>query len=121
MEKQSGTVQVKRSFPEMLKGGVICDVVNLDQARIAEEDVIIDVPTLPSVPYQQTADMQPMDVPVFKRVPLGKKQIVPLAEVSRIVGVLQTFMKMVRVYTGEAYRSRVELAAHQILGDAQSS
>jgi hypothetical protein len=91
------------------------------KARISEEDVIIDVPTLPSVPYQQTADMQPMDVPVFKRVPLGKKQIVPLAEVSRIVGVLQTFMKLVRVYTGEAYRSRVELAAHQILGDAQGS
>jgi HD superfamily phosphohydrolase len=91
------------------------------KARISEEDVIIDVPTLPSVPYQQTADMQPMDVPVFKRVPLGKKQIVPLAEVSRIVGVLQTFMRLVRVYTGEAYRSRVELAARQILGDAQSS
>src|SRR2546429_9067805 len=91
------------------------------KARIAEEDVIIDVPTLPSVPYQQTADMQPMDVPVFKRVPSGKKQIIPLAEVSRIVGVLQTFMKLVRVYTGEANRSRVELAAHQILGDAQSS
>jgi len=91
------------------------------KARIAEEDVIIDVPTLPSVPYQQTADMQPMDVPVFKRVPSGKKQIIPLAEVSRIVGVIQTFMKLVRVYTGEANRSRVELAAHQILGDAQSS
>jgi hypothetical protein len=91
------------------------------KARISEEDVIIDVPTLPSVPYQQTADMRPMDVPVFKRVHLGKKQIVPLAEVSRIVGVLQTFMKLVRVYTGEAYRSRVELAARQILGDAESS
>ena len=37
MEKQSGTIQVKRSFPEMLKGGVICDVVNADQASIAEE------------------------------------------------------------------------------------
>jgi HD superfamily phosphohydrolase len=91
------------------------------KARIAEEDVIIDVPTLPSVPYQQTADMQPMDVPVFKRVPQGKKEIVPLAEVSRIVGVLQMFMRLVRVYTQESYRSRVELAAHQILGDVQSS
>src|SRR5713226_4055882 len=91
------------------------------KARIPEENVIIDVPTLPSVPYQQTADMEPVDVPVFKRGPLGRKQIVPLAEVSRIVGVLQTFMRMVRVYTGEAYRSRVELAAHEILGDAQSS
>ena len=62
-----------------------------------------------------------MDIPVFKRTPLGKKQIVSLAEVSKIVGVLQTFMKMVRVYTAEAYRSRVELAAQQILGDSQNS
>jgi uncharacterized protein len=91
------------------------------KARIAEYDVVIDLPTLPSVPYQQTADMQPMDVPVFKRVPRGRKQIVPLAEVSRIVGVLQTFMRLVRVYTEESYRSRVELAAHQVLGDIQSS
>jgi HD superfamily phosphohydrolase len=91
------------------------------KARIPEENVIIDVPTLQSVPYQQTADMQPMDIAVFKRVPQGKKQIVPLAEVSRIVGVLQTFMRLVRVYTEESYRSRVELAAHQILEDAQSS
>ena len=33
-EKQTGTVQVKRNFPEMLKGGVICDVVNAEQAKI---------------------------------------------------------------------------------------
>ena len=37
MQKQTGTIQIKRSFPEMLKGGVICDVVNAEQARIAED------------------------------------------------------------------------------------
>src|SRR5437763_1584912 len=37
MQKQTGTIQVKRTLPEMLKGGVICDVVNAEQARIAEE------------------------------------------------------------------------------------
>src|ERR1700730_16502030 len=37
VEKQTGTVEVKRTFPEMLKGGVICDVVNAEQAKIAEE------------------------------------------------------------------------------------
>ena len=31
MQKQTGTIQVKRTFPEMLKGGVICDVVNAEQ------------------------------------------------------------------------------------------
>src|SRR6266566_5287812 len=32
MQKQTGTIQVKRTFPEMLKGGVICDVVNAEEA-----------------------------------------------------------------------------------------
>jgi pyridoxal 5'-phosphate synthase pdxS subunit len=50
MEKQSGTVQVKRSFPEMLKGGVICDVVNADQARIAEDAGAVAVMALERVP-----------------------------------------------------------------------
>ena len=37
MQKQTGTISIKRGFPEMLKGGVICDVVNAEQARIAED------------------------------------------------------------------------------------
>ena len=50
MEKQTGTVQVKRFFPEMLKGGVICDVVNAEQARIAEEAGAAAVMALERVP-----------------------------------------------------------------------
>ncbi|QBD80551.1 pyridoxal 5'-phosphate synthase lyase subunit PdxS [Ktedonosporobacter rubrisoli] len=50
MEKQTGTVQVKRNFPEMLKGGVICDVVNAEQARIAEEAGASAVMALERVP-----------------------------------------------------------------------
>ena len=50
MQKQQGTVQVKRSFPEMLKGGVICDVVNAEQARIAEDAGASAVMALERVP-----------------------------------------------------------------------
>src|SRR5260221_6427277 len=50
MQKQIGTIQVKRSFPEMLKGGVICDVVNAEQARIAEEAGAAAVMALERVP-----------------------------------------------------------------------
>jgi pyridoxal 5'-phosphate synthase pdxS subunit len=50
MQKQTGTRQVKRSFPEMLKGGVICDVVNADQAKIAEEAGAAAVMALERVP-----------------------------------------------------------------------
>src|SRR5205814_5132064 len=50
MQKQIGTIQVKRAFPEMLKGGVICDVVNAEQARIAETAGAAAVMALERVP-----------------------------------------------------------------------
>jgi len=48
MEK--GTDLVKRGFAEMLKGGVIMDVVDADQARIAEEAGAVAVMSLERVP-----------------------------------------------------------------------
>jgi pyridoxal 5'-phosphate synthase pdxS subunit len=50
MQQQTGTVQVKRNFPEMLKGGVICDVVDAEQAKIAEEAGASAVMALERVP-----------------------------------------------------------------------
>lgn len=50
MQKQTGTIEIKRKFPEMLKGGVICDVVNAEQARIAEDAGATAVMALERVP-----------------------------------------------------------------------
>lgn len=91
------------------------------KSRINAEDVIIDVPTLPSVPYHRAVEIQPLDIPVFRRGASGKKEIVQLSEVSRIIGVLRTFMNLVRVYTKEQYRSRVEAASRQVLGETPTS
>jgi len=91
------------------------------KARVKVEDVMIDVPTLPSVPYHNAVEIQPLDIPVFRRAPTGKKEIVQLSEISRVIGVLRTFMNLVRVYTKDQYRSRVEAASRQILGETPSS
>lgn len=50
MEKQVGTQAIKRAFPEMLKGGVIMDVVSPEQAKIAEEAGACAVMALERVP-----------------------------------------------------------------------
>jgi len=47
---QHGTDQVKRGLAEMLKGGVIMDVVNAEQAKIAEEAGACAVMSLERVP-----------------------------------------------------------------------
>src|SRR5579862_6007752 len=47
---ETGTMRVKSGLPEMLKGGVIMDVVTADQARIAEEAGAVAVMALERVP-----------------------------------------------------------------------
>jgi len=47
---EKGTDRVKRGLAEMLKGGVIMDVVNAEQARIAEEAGAVSVMALERVP-----------------------------------------------------------------------
>lgn len=47
---KTGTDLVKTSLPKMLKGGVIMDVVNADQAKIAEEAGAVAVMALERVP-----------------------------------------------------------------------
>src|SRR4028119_683416 len=48
--QQTGSARVKRGMAEMLKGGVIMDVVNAEQARIAEEAGAVAVMALERVP-----------------------------------------------------------------------
>lgn len=50
IKKETGTLNVKRGLAEMLKGGVIMDVINPEQARIAEEAGAIAVMALERVP-----------------------------------------------------------------------
>jgi pyridoxal 5'-phosphate synthase pdxS subunit len=49
-EKETGTARVKRGMAEMLKGGVIMDVVTAEQAKIAEDAGAVAVMALERVP-----------------------------------------------------------------------
>ena len=49
-DTQLGTDRVKRGMAEMLKGGVIMDVVDAEQARIAEEAGAVAVMALERIP-----------------------------------------------------------------------
>jgi len=50
MAESTGTGRVKRGMAEMLKGGVIMDVVNVEQAKIAEDAGAVAVMALERVP-----------------------------------------------------------------------
>jgi pyridoxal 5'-phosphate synthase pdxS subunit len=56
MDAQTGTFTVKKGLAEMLKGGVIMDVVTPEHARIAEDAGAVSVMALERVPADIRAD-----------------------------------------------------------------
>jgi HD superfamily phosphohydrolase len=85
------------------------------EAGVGAESVIIDVPTVPSVPYHHAVLMESMEIPVFSRSPTGEKTPQRLSESSRIIQTLQGFMNILRVYTDEPQRERIGKATAKIL------
>ena len=56
MEKKTGSFEVKKGLAQMLKGGVIMDVVNAEHAKIAEDAGACAVMALERVPADIRAD-----------------------------------------------------------------
>jgi pyridoxal 5'-phosphate synthase pdxS subunit len=85
-QKQTGTVTVKRGLAQMLKGGVIMDVVTPEQAVIAQEAGAVAVMALERIPADIRADggvarmsdlelvsriMDAVTIPVMAKVRIG--------------------------------------------------
>jgi HD superfamily phosphohydrolase len=92
-----------------------------EEAKVEPEAVIIDVPTLPSVPYSHSTLMEPMEIPAFYKTRDGRKKLQRLSEISGIFDVLKGFINILRVYTEEENREKVSEAAAKILGGIPSS
>lgn len=86
MEKEKATFTVKKGLAQMLKGGVIMDVVTPDHARIAEEAGAVAVMALERVPADIRADggvarmsdpemileiMEAVSIPVMAKARIG--------------------------------------------------
>jgi uncharacterized protein len=86
------------------------------EAEVDTEAVVIDVPTVPSVPYHHAVLMESMEIPVFSRNQTGKKTIYRLSNISKIIENLKGFINILRVYTNAIDREKVERATVKILG-----
>ncbi|MCW3993023.1 MAG: hypothetical protein NWE85_00440, partial [Candidatus Bathyarchaeota archaeon] len=89
--------------------------------EIEAETVIIDVPTVPSVPYHHSVLMEPMEIPVFYKTREGDRIPRRLSEISKIFDVLKGFINILRIYTQEKNREKVSNAVSRILGEIPSS
>ena len=92
-----------------------------EKAKVPLGAVVIDVPTVPSVPYHHSILMQPMEVPVFYKTHTGQRIPQRLSDISGIFEVLKGFINILRVYTDESNREKVAVAATEILGEIPSS
>jgi hypothetical protein len=91
------------------------------EAGVVAEAVVIDVPGVPSVPYHNAVLMESMEIPVFNRSQTGGKRLERLSEISKIFETLKGFMNILRVYTDDANRRKVEKATEKILGRIPST
>ncbi len=92
-----------------------------ENAHVEPSMVVIDVPTLPSVPYHHSALLEPMEIPIFSKTKNGKKAPRRLSEVSRIYEALRGFINVVRVYTVNKHRIKVGEAASRVLSESPYS
>jgi len=91
------------------------------EAGVEPSMVVIDVPTLPSVPYHHSVLLEPMEIPVFYRTRDGQKVPQKLSDISGIFDVLKGFINILRVYTTDEHREKVGAAASKLLGGIPSS
>jgi len=91
------------------------------KAGVETEAVIIDVPTVPSVPYHHSVLMEPMEIPTFYKTREGARIPQRLSDVSKIFEVLKGFINILRVYTDEENREKISNAASKILGGVPTS
>ncbi|MDH7564545.1 MAG: HD domain-containing protein [Candidatus Bathyarchaeota archaeon] len=89
------------------------------EAKVDDTAVIIDVPTVPSVPYHHSGLLE-AEIPVFHKTEEGKA-FQRVSEISKIIETLQGFINMLRVYTDDENREKVSGAAAKVLGDVPST
>ncbi|MBN2229890.1 MAG: HD domain-containing protein [Candidatus Thorarchaeota archaeon] len=84
-------------------------------ADVEPYEVIVDVPTLPSVPYNPH-QLDPMEIAIFEIVD-GKKVSHNLSDYSNIAEMMKGYLDVIRVYTFDKNRAKVGRAAREVFQD----
>ena len=91
------------------------------EAGVEPHVIVIDVPTVPSVPYHHSNLLEPMEIPVFQKTRTGEKIPLRLSDISSVFDVLKGFINILRVYTDARYVDKVSAAASKVIDGPPSS
>ena len=103
MQRETGTFTVKSGLAEMLKGGVIMDVTDDAQARIAEEAGAVAVMALERVPADHA-------VAIYRQLPDARLLIAPDTPHQVMVSQPALFNQAAAVF----YRSTEQVARERL-------
>ncbi len=81
-------------------------------AGVEKDEVIVDVPTLPSVPYNPH-QLDPMEINIFEIID-GKRVPHNLSDYSNIAEMMKVYLDVIRVYTFDKNRAKVGKAARAV-------
>ncbi len=81
-------------------------------AGVEMDEVIVDVPTLPSVPYNPH-QLDPMEINIFEIID-GKRIPHNLSDYSNIAEMMKVYLDVIRVYTFDKNRVKVGKAARAV-------
>ena len=81
---------------------------------VTPEQIHIDIPSSPSVPYSQAAKTRPNIINSFRREPDGRKTPVNLEEFSPFFKQFKGHLRIIRVYTPRNFRNQVKAACDTI-------
>ncbi len=85
-------------------------------AKIPNNELIVDVPTLPSVPFNPH-QLDPMEIDIFEVVE-GKRIPRKLSDYSNIAQMMKVYLDVIRVYTFDRHRAKVGRAAREVFQEA---
>ena len=91
------------------------------EAGVEPQAIVLDVPTVPSVPYHHSDLLEPMEIPVFQKTRKGEKIPLRLSDISSVFDVLKGFINILRVYTDEKHLEKVAAASAKVIGGTPSS
>ncbi|RLG52687.1 MAG: hypothetical protein DRN96_01890 [Thermoproteota archaeon] len=90
------------------------------ESGVPIERIIIDTPTLPTVPYHWGPPSEDMRIPLHRRVG-GEVIQIESSSISELIDFMKRFMNIIRVYSFEEDREKVRKAAIRVLGSTDYS
>ncbi|MHA1777651.1 MAG: hypothetical protein DRO88_07235 [Promethearchaeia archaeon] len=92
-----------------------------NSSDISKEDIYIDIPSSPNVPYNHINQTRPNEIFTFKRDDSGEKIPVNLEDYSLFFNHFKGYLRLIRVYTWPKYRQKLSEICNSILGKPKLS